>query len=199
MKKIILPFIVFLGLVLEGLIGSHAATGSWNGVAFTAWNGVAQTAWNGSGISCASGGGGTYPSGLVGLWHLDEGSGLSRADSVNSTTLTDVNTVGSAAGKISNAASFPAANTTKELTAANNANIGGYTDFSFGFWCNFTDTTANHGIVGKGAQDAYLEYVFAYNAGTDSIQLAVRDLGVTVINTNATFTATGVWHFVVGG
>lgn len=34
-----------------------AATGSWNGIAFTQWNGIAQTAWNGTGISCAGGGG----------------------------------------------------------------------------------------------------------------------------------------------
>lgn len=32
-----------------------AATGSWNGVAFSALNGVAQTAWNGTSISCAGG------------------------------------------------------------------------------------------------------------------------------------------------
>lgn len=37
---------------------AFAATGSWNGVSFTAWNGVAQTAWNGTTVSCASGGGG---------------------------------------------------------------------------------------------------------------------------------------------
>ena len=189
MTKFILSFLL--------TVSSFAATGSWNGIGFTAWNGVAQTAWNGSSISCASGGG-SYPSGLTGLWHLDEASG-NRADSVNSTTLTDVNTVGSATGKLSNAASFPQGNSDKELTAANNSNIGGYTDFTVGFWFKMFDTSANHGILGKGAQDSYLEYVFAYNAGTDSIQMAVRDLGVTVINTNATFTATNVWHFAVGG
>lgn len=47
--RIILLFLSSVGIV--------AATGSWNGVAFTALNGLAQTSWNGTGISCASGGG----------------------------------------------------------------------------------------------------------------------------------------------
>lgn len=49
-----LIIVVWLLTAVSGL----AATGSWNGVAFTAWNGVAQTAWNGTSISCAGGGGG---------------------------------------------------------------------------------------------------------------------------------------------
>lgn len=146
----------------------------------------------------SGGGGGTYPSGLTSLWHLDEGSGATRADSVTSNDLTDVNTVGSAAGKINNAAVYAAGNTSQELTRTSTASLSSYTDWTFGFWFNLSDTAANHGLVGKGAQDAYLEFVFAYNSGTDSIQLAVRDLGTTIISTN-TFTTTNVWHFVAGG
>lgn len=52
----------------------------------------------------------TLVTGLVAYWSLDETSGT-RADSVGSADLTDNNTVGSAAGKNSNAASFVAANT----------------------------------------------------------------------------------------
>lgn len=36
-------------------LSAFAATGSWNGIAFTAWNGVVQTSWNGTGVSCAGG------------------------------------------------------------------------------------------------------------------------------------------------
>lgn len=48
---------VFAALLLwaMGPVIVVAATGSWNGVAFTALNGVAQTSWNGTSISCASG------------------------------------------------------------------------------------------------------------------------------------------------
>lgn len=45
--------------MLLSSLSLFAATGSWNGVAFTQWNGVAQTAWNGTSISCAGGGGGS--------------------------------------------------------------------------------------------------------------------------------------------
>lgn len=45
-------------MLLTLTIPSWAASGSWNGVAFTEWNGIAQTGWNGTGISCAGGGGG---------------------------------------------------------------------------------------------------------------------------------------------
>ena len=48
---------ILLALFLSAAT-SLAATGSWNGVAFTAWNGIAQTGWNGTSISCAGGGGG---------------------------------------------------------------------------------------------------------------------------------------------
>lgn len=40
-------------------VSTFAATGSWNGIAFSAWNGVAQTGWNGTSISCAGAGGGS--------------------------------------------------------------------------------------------------------------------------------------------
>lgn len=48
-----------LALVLAALFAvgpGLAATGSWNGIAFTAWNGVAITAWNGTSISTGGGG-----------------------------------------------------------------------------------------------------------------------------------------------
>lgn len=43
-------------ILILSCVGVFSATGSWNGVAFTAWNGIAQTSWNGTGISCAGGG-----------------------------------------------------------------------------------------------------------------------------------------------
>ncbi len=48
MKTLILLFAFSLQL--------FAATGLWNGTAFTLWNGVAQTSWNGTSISCAASG-----------------------------------------------------------------------------------------------------------------------------------------------
>jgi len=56
-------------------------------------------------------------SGLTHCWHLDELSGT-RADSFGTAHLTDVNTVGYAAGKHNNAASFVAANSELLTNAA---------------------------------------------------------------------------------
>lgn len=51
--------LVEIGLMLVGLMGPAttvcAATGSWNGIGFTAWNGVAITSWNGTSISTGGG------------------------------------------------------------------------------------------------------------------------------------------------
>lgn len=147
-------------------------------------------------VAAAGGGGGTYPSGLLGLWHLDEGSGASRADSVNSTTLTDNGTVGSAAGKINNAATFAAANTTQFLSAAANANINtGSGSWTFGIWANLSDTAVTHGIAAKGAQDAYMEWGIAYNAGLDTFTASMKDLAKSVTGVT-TFTTSG-WHLVI--
>lgn len=52
-KLQILALVAALGLALPGPT-AQAASGSWNGVSFTALNGVVQTAWNGTSISCAS-------------------------------------------------------------------------------------------------------------------------------------------------
>lgn len=49
-----------IALVLAALFAvgpGIAATGSWNGIAFTAWNGIAITSWNGTSISAGGGGG----------------------------------------------------------------------------------------------------------------------------------------------
>lgn len=137
---------------------------------------------------------GGYASGLKGLWHMDEGSGLSRADSVNSTTLTDNATVGSSTGILGNAASFGAGNASQYLSAVSNPNITCGADYSVGGWANLTEFTANHGIASKGADDAYEEFSIIYNGGGDNFRGFHRDLTVQVAS-SVTFTTSG-WHFV---
>lgn len=52
MERLLKYFILLLTTV-----STFGATGSWNGIAFTAWNSVAQTSWNGTSISCSGGAG----------------------------------------------------------------------------------------------------------------------------------------------
>ena len=79
--------IIYLSFVSCSLFG---ASGSWNGVAFTAWNGIAQTAWNGTSISCAGGGGGGTPA-----FVQDDGTSFDPFNSSRSVTFTSSTTAGS--------------------------------------------------------------------------------------------------------
>lgn len=62
-----------------------AATGSWNGVAFTAWNGVVVTSWNGTSIAAGGGGGPTAVSddfnraSLGANWTVEDGGAIIAA------------------------------------------------------------------------------------------------------------------------
>ena len=76
--------------------------------------------------------------GLVAWWSMDETSGTRFDSHTNGLDLTDVNTVGSAAGKINNAADFTFANN-EELTNNSSLLKFGADDFSFSFWLAHSD------------------------------------------------------------
>ena len=80
---------------------------------------------------------------------MDETSGT-RADSAGANTLTDNNTVGSAAGKIANAALFAAASTEFLSSADNTALSMGDFDFSIGLWFFATTSLDQRTIIAKG-------------------------------------------------
>lgn len=160
MKKFLLPIIVFLGLLVEGLISTRAAAaGTWNGVAFTHLNGVAQTAWNGTAISCAGGGGGGGSGLLTSLssyWKLDEASG-NRADSQGSNILTETGTVTATSGALNNAVSFAGAG---RVSVADTANLSvGDEDWSCSFWMRPSALGGLQAPVGKGTE--WLVYLSA--------------------------------------
>jgi hypothetical protein len=83
--------------------------------------------------------------GLVAYWTLDEGSGT-RVDSHGSNNLSDNNTVGSATGKIGNAASFVEANS--EYLDLSSLNIGS-TTASFAVWF-YPNTLATQSVFTYG-------------------------------------------------
>lgn len=78
--------------------------------------------------------------GIVSYWNMDEASG-NRADSVGSNTLVDNNTVTSASGVISNAASFASASS-EFLNVTDNASISFSTSFSVSAWIRQDTTVA---------------------------------------------------------
>lgn len=94
------------------------------------------------GMLCGGGGAAAASStlldGLVSWWSLDEASGT-RVDSHGSNDLTDVNTVGSASGKVSNAASCIKTNT--EYLTCPHLGLSGSASISM--WVYITVATAN--------------------------------------------------------
>lgn len=93
---------------------------------------------------------------LVAYWKLEEASGP-RADSAGANTLTDVNTVTQAAGKIGNAGQFTAANT-EYLSRADNAalSMGVGVHFTFAAWV-YPDTLGAMAILSKFGSEYLLD------------------------------------------
>lgn len=130
----------------------------------------------------------TLLDGLVSWWSLDEASGT-RVDSHGSNNLTDNNTVGSATGKISTAASFVQANS--EYLSGTASLPGG--SFSFAAWVQPT----SGGV-------AFYPY-FEIDASGDACDVFAfqskwqcRTQGNTILDSGVA-TSAGVWAFVVFG
>ena len=130
---------------------------------------------------------------LIAHWRLDEASGV-RADAHGTNHLTDNNTVGQAAGKLGNAASFVAANS-ESLSVADNPELSmGDFDFTLAGWVYFDALTAT-GLVGK--WNAAMEEYLVYYDGTN-LRFYVSANGATnasIANSQAISTAT--WYFFV--
>lgn len=141
---------------------------------------------------------------LAAYYTLDEASGT-RADSVNSNDLSDINTVGSTTGKVGNAASFVAANQevlrvadTAVLRADNSAS------FAVGAWVNLS-SLVNSTIIGKYRLDnntrEYLLFFAANDSGTvNRFKFAVSNDGTspsTVVANNFGLPSTSTWYYVI--
>lgn len=136
----------------------------------------------------ASGGGASaLLTGLVSYWKLDEVSG-NRSDSVGGNTLTDVNTVTSVAGKVSNAAQFTAANSERLFHATNAALETGDIDFSAFGWFYLTSSGAGAGrtIVAKATE-------WEVTVGSTGVLTFKTGSGDTNFNGFATMSYDG-WH-----
>jgi concanavalin A-like lectin/glucanase superfamily protein len=139
---------------------------------------------------------------LIAYWQLDEASG-NRSDSHGSATLTDNNTVASAAGKISSAADFEA-NNLEYLSVADNAALStGDIDFTFSCWVNvesFGSGAAGTGrvIVAKDASAANREYRLWFSGSSAAPMFLVLNNGGT--NATATWGANlslATWYHIV--
>jgi hypothetical protein len=127
---------------------------------------------------------------LVAHWRLDESSGT-RVDSHAGNDLGDINTVGSAAGKLGTAASFVAANEELLGIADNPALSMGDIDFTIALWVWF-DSLAGAGLAGKWSAGS-VEYL-AYFNGTN-LRFHVSDDGTNnTFVTNSQSISTNTWY-----
>jgi hypothetical protein len=134
--------------------------------------------------------------GLVSYWTLDEGLGT-RVDSQGSNNLTDNNTVGSAAGKISNAASFVAANT-EYLSSTSTALQMGTNDYAVSFWLK-TSSALQMTPLYNGAYRETGWYIATLSGG--NLFLKFSDIpfpsGTPPNGSSVGSYADGNWHHVV--
>ncbi len=130
---------------------------------------------------------------LVAHWRLEESSGT-RFDAHSGNHLTDNNTVGQAAGKLGNAASFIATND-ESLSVADNASVSmGDFDFTIAGWVYFT-TTDFTGVVGKWSAGT-LEYLVYFDGA--NLRFYVSANGSTNVNiANSQGISASTWYFFV--
>jgi len=122
---------------------------------------------------------------LVSWWSLDEVSGT-RNDSHGSNHLTDNNTVGSASGIKSNAASFVSANS-EYLSISDNASISmGDIDFTICSWVQLKGSKAAYPIVDKHTTATnQREYYLLYSLSFDRFTFTVSSNGTAQEFVNA--------------
>ena len=130
---------------------------------------------------------------LVAHWRLDEASGV-RVDAHGGNDLADVNTVGQAAGKLGNAASFVAGNE-ESLSITDNAALSmGNIDFTIAGWVRF-DALTGTGLVGKWATGS-MEYL-VYFDGTN-LRFHVSNNGTANVSVvNSASISANTWYFFV--
>lgn len=139
--------------------------------------------------------------GLVAYWKLDEASGTRVDATGRGNDLTDNNTVTQAAGKVSDAAQFTAANL-EYLSRATNADLEmGDIDFTICAWA-YLDSLVNSQIVAKdtdspsNSRDYTLDY---FQAGPTQFRFYFVNGGQVKIATTTTETVTmSTWYFLVG-
>ncbi len=133
---------------------------------------------------------------LISYWPLNESSGT-RFDAHNGNNLTDVNSVGSAAGKISLAADFEV-DASQRLSCADNASLScGDQDFEFSCWIKAESFTDNGCIIAKNVAGSteYRLYVNTSGVLVWSVYSAAGELSGGGVSSAAALSL-GTWYFI---
>lgn len=125
---------------------------------------------------------------LISWWDLEEASGA-RADAHGSYDLTDNNTVGSAAGKVGDAADFVAANS-EYLSHPDNADFRANGSLTIACWAR--PDTLGGGVIAKAGPGASNEYRLEID-GAGKVEFIVGSSSVS----NNNYASAGTWVFIV--
>jgi hypothetical protein len=136
--------------------------------------------------------------GLVAYYKLNEASGNRASEVGSGLTLTDVNTVGSGTGKVSDGASFVRANS-EELTSTSTVFHNNFYDpFSFCGWFKLNNTTDDCAILSVwGSETSEREYRLYFRASDDKLVWEVQDDAVITywsVASSETLSS-GTWYF----
>jgi hypothetical protein len=129
---------------------------------------------------------------LVAYWKLDEGSGT-RVDSHGSNNLTDNGSVGSATGKIGNAASFDGANLL-EATSSSFADVGAGDNLSISLWVHIDPSNSLAFVLNKRGTSGQ-GYDLLYVGSSGELRWRLDD-GTTTFQVTHTV-STNTWYHVV--
>jgi hypothetical protein len=144
--------------------------------------------------------GSTLDNDLIAYWPLDEASG-NAIDAHGSNDLTDVSSVGSAAGKVGNARDFEVG-TGNYFEGADNADLSISSDqaFTIQAWVNLESKADSMGIVSK--TTAGSEYLLYYDLGADRFYFFIWDGSGTATSVEASSLgspSTATWYHIVAG
>lgn len=147
-------------------------------------------------------GGSSLLNGLVGYWPLEEASGTRVDATGRGNDLTSNNSVGQAAGKVGNCATFVAASS-QSLSLVDNADLStGDVDFTVACWVNFATTGTfqmmlSKGDAGSGSAIKLGEY-FLYRWTDGFLYFDVGNGTVSGQAGPSGAVSLSAWHFVVG-
>lgn len=131
-------------------------------------------------------------------WRLDETSGTRNDVSANAQHLTDNNTVTSAAGIKTNAASFASASS-EYLSRADEAalSING-SSFSFSLWVKATTFPLNAFFLNKSdGGSSSGEYYLLYLTSNQKFQFSIQNGATTTPVYSTTTVTTGTWYHII--
>jgi hypothetical protein len=127
---------------------------------------------------------------LVAYWKLDETSGP-RIDSAGSNNLTDNGSVGSAVGKVGNAASYSGSNF---LSLASNSDVQITSDFTVACWVYLATVPSTRQMFVTKDNSSNREYIL-YISVTKRFTFRIHSVDIVA---DSTTVSPDTWYFLVG-